>query len=120
MSAPATTTEPFVLRARRSRSSQPNRRASVNTRIPSGGRASGRVEVDHTPRVADELETACVSADVAFRILGVGRTAGYKSINDGTFPVAIVRIGRIIRVPLVPLRRALGIADDVSENNRLS
>jgi hypothetical protein len=118
MATTATGTKPVHIHPTRSVPSQPNLRTSrPSSRSSASDGATG--SDDAGPAV--QPEPVCVSADVAFRVLGVGRTAGYKAINDGTFPVAIVRIGRIIRVPLIPLRRALGISiDDGSENDRLS
>ena len=52
-------------------------------------------------------ERAVVSAEEAFKALGVDRTTGYRSIRNGTFPVNVVRVGRVIRVPTSALRRVL-------------
>ena len=106
MAATATTAEPVLLDTTRSSATRPKALPNPN---------------DVTTRVGGSAEAVCVSADVAFGILGVGRTAGYKSISHGTFPVRVIRVGRIIRVPLVPLRRVLGIAGDGdTESERLS
>jgi predicted DNA-binding transcriptional regulator AlpA len=48
-----------------------------------------------------------LTAEEAFAELGIDRSTGYKSIRDGTFPVPIIRVGRIIRVPTAALRRLL-------------
>jgi len=48
-----------------------------------------------------------ISADEAFRLLGVDRSTGYKAIREGTFPVPIVRVGRVIRIPTVAMLRLL-------------
>ena len=55
----------------------------------------------------DPTERPVISAEEAFRELGIDRTTGYRSIRDGTFPVEVVRVGRIIRVPTLALRRLL-------------
>ena len=55
----------------------------------------------------DPTERPVISAEEAFRELGIDRTTGYRSIRDGTFPIEVVRIGRSIRVPTVALRRLL-------------
>jgi len=52
---------------------------------------------------------ACVSAEEAFQQLGVDRTTGYRAIRDGTFPLPVIRVGRLIKVPTAALRRALGL-----------
>jgi predicted DNA-binding transcriptional regulator AlpA len=54
-----------------------------------------------------------VSADEAFAFLGIDRTTGYRAILENTFPVPVIRVGRIYRVPAVPLRRLLDAADVV-------
>jgi predicted DNA-binding transcriptional regulator AlpA len=48
-----------------------------------------------------------ISAEDAFRLLGVDRGTGYKAIRNGTFPVPVMRIGRVIRVPTAALIRLL-------------
>jgi predicted DNA-binding transcriptional regulator AlpA len=54
-----------------------------------------------------------VSADEAFAFLGIDRTTGYRAIHENTFPVPVIRIGRIYRVPADRLRRLLDAADVV-------
>ena len=53
------------------------------------------------------LDQAVVSAEEAFKLLRIDRSTGYKSIRDGTFPLPIVRIGRIIRIPTAALVKLL-------------
>lgn len=55
----------------------------------------------------DPIQQPVVSAEEAFRELGIDRTTGYRSIREGTFPVEILRVGRAIRVPTLALRRLL-------------
>ena len=57
-----------------------------------------------------------VSADEAFAFLGIDRTTGYRAIHDNTFPVPVIRIGRIYRVPADRLRRLLDAADAVVDD----
>jgi predicted DNA-binding transcriptional regulator AlpA len=52
---------------------------------------------------------ACVSADQAFRCLGIDRTTGYRAIKTGTFPLPVIRVGRTIRIPTAALRRLLTV-----------
>lgn len=59
--------------------------------------------------VPDPVVQPCLSADEAFAQLGVDRTTGYRAIRDGTFPVPVIRVGRLIRVPTAALRRVLGL-----------
>lgn len=49
--------------------------------------------------ILDPKNKPVVSAEEAFKLLGIDRGTGYKSIKDGTFPLPVIRVGRIIRVP---------------------
>ena len=55
------------------------------------------------------LPPTTVPPEVAFQALGCGRTAGYASIRAGTFPVPVLRLGRVIKIPTAPLLKALGL-----------
>lgn len=55
--------------------------------------------------IPDPSSRACVTADEAFAELGIDRTTGYRAIREGTFPVPVIRVGRLIRVPTAALRR---------------
>ena len=59
----------------------------------------------------------CFTADEAFELLGIDRTTGYRSIRDGTFPVPVVRVGRLIRVPVMPLQHLLGVPERSTSQN---
>lgn len=50
---------------------------------------------------------SCVTADEAFAELGIDRATGYRAIREGTFPIPVIRVGRLIRVPTLALRRLL-------------
>lgn len=52
-------------------------------------------------------ERSVMSAEEAFEHLGVDRTTGYRAIKEGRFPVPVIRVGRIIRVPVDPLMQLL-------------
>jgi predicted DNA-binding transcriptional regulator AlpA len=67
----------------------------------------------------DPTERPVISAEEVFRELGIDRTAGYRSIRDGTFPVEVVHVGRIIRVPTIALRQLLHL-DGAERHNVLS
>ena len=72
----------------------------------------------HAPRrLALALSLAAcngnTTADEAFAELGIDRTTGYRAIKDGTFPVPVIRVGRLIRVPTAALRRLLDADDDL-------
>ena len=60
-----------------------------------------------------------VSADEAFAFLGIDRTTGYRAIHMNTFPVPVIRVGRLYRVPMAPLRRLLGDTDVVERAETL-
>lgn len=49
----------------------------------------------------------CVAAEEAFRLLGIDRTTGYRAIKDETFPLPIIRVGRLLKVPTAALHRLL-------------
>ena len=62
-------------------------------------------------------ERSVMSAEEAFEHLGVDRTTGYRAIKEGRFPVPVIRVGRIIRVPIEPLMRLLhGMTPDVDSS----
>ena len=69
--------------------------------------ARARRVVDLNPRNAPVL-----SAEEAFKLLRIDRTTGYKAIKDGTFPVPIIRVGRLIRIPTAALLGLLRLASD--------
>jgi predicted DNA-binding transcriptional regulator AlpA len=52
-------------------------------------------------------DAKCVSAEEAFRHLGIDRTTGYRAIKDGTFPLPIIHVGRLLKVPTAALQRLL-------------
>jgi excisionase family DNA binding protein len=57
--------------------------------------------------IPDPSIRACLTADEAFAELGIDRTTGYRAIREGTFPVPVIRVGRLIRVPTAALRALL-------------
>ena len=74
---------------------------------------SGREQADPSSKkpqawqLPDPMEQPVVTAEEAFRVLGIDRSTGYKAIREGTFPVPVLRIGRVIRVPTLPLVQLL-------------
>ena len=51
-----------------------------------------------------------LTAEAAFRALGIGLTLGYQLIRDGEFPVDVLRLGsRAVRIPVLPLLHVLGL-----------
>ena len=69
--------------------------------------------------IPDPTTRSCVTADEAFAELGIDRTTGYRAIQEGTFPVPVIRVGRLIRVPTAPLRRLLDPLLDGAEPDEL-
>jgi predicted DNA-binding transcriptional regulator AlpA len=57
--------------------------------------------------IPDPKDRPVVSAEEAFAELGVEKHTGYKAIREGTFPVPVIHVGRLIRVPTAALRKAL-------------
>ncbi|MFP5326525.1 MAG: helix-turn-helix domain-containing protein [Acidimicrobiia bacterium] len=57
--------------------------------------------------VPDPTTQPCLSAEEAFAILGIERKTGYRAIKDGSFPVPVIRVGRLIRIPTAALSRLL-------------
>ena len=53
-----------------------------------------------------------VSVEVAGALLGISRTTAYRLVSCGEFPVAVLRVGRQLRVPTVPLANLLGLRQD--------
>lgn len=49
-----------------------------------------------------------LSIEEASAELGIGRTLGYELAKSGRFPVRVLRLGRLYRVPAGELRRLLG------------
>lgn len=48
-------------------------------------------------------QPAVVDVCEAARILGIGRTLAYRLVRDGSWPTPLLRIGRLIKVPVEPL-----------------
>ena len=63
--------------------------------------------------VPDPTTQPCLSAEEAFAILGIERKTGYRAIKEGSFPVPVIRVGRLIRVPTAALSRLLSGGDAV-------
>lgn len=51
-----------------------------------------------------------VSIEQAATSLGIGRTLAYALAKQGRFPVRVLRLGRLYRVPRAELLRLLGEA----------
>ena len=64
------------------------------------------------------VDRPVISADEAFEHLGVDRTTGYRAIKEGRFPLPVIRVGRLIRVPTAPLWRLLNGEVEPEGNDR--
>jgi excisionase family DNA binding protein len=49
-----------------------------------------------------------VDLPVAAQMLGIGRTFAYQLVREGRWPTPVIRVGRLIKVPVAPLREYLG------------
>ena len=58
----------------------------------------------------EEAKTKTLSIEEASAELGIGRTLGYELARSGQFPVPVLRLGRLYRVPAAELHRLLGEA----------
>jgi hypothetical protein len=52
---------------------------------------------------------ATLTLPEAARLLGIGRTHAYTLAAHGDFPVPVMRLGRVVRVPTAPLLTLLGL-----------
>ena len=64
--------------------------------------------------VPDPTTQPCLSAEEAFAILGIERKTGYRAIKDGSFPVPVIRVGRLIRIPTAALLRLVTGYDEAT------
>jgi predicted DNA-binding transcriptional regulator AlpA len=60
-----------------------------------------------------DARAAVVDLPEAAAMLGIGRTLAYRLVREDAWPTPVIRVGRLIKVPLRPLREYLG-ADDVA------
>src|SRR3954469_5315692 len=49
------------------------------------------------------VAAAVVDLPQAAQILGIGRTLAYRLVREGRWPTPVIRIGRLIKVPVWPL-----------------
>jgi excisionase family DNA binding protein len=55
-------------------------------------------------------QSATVSVPEAAGRLGISRSNAYALVRAGNFPVRVIRVGRLVRVPAVELDAMLGVA----------
>jgi excisionase family DNA binding protein len=63
------------------------------------GTSPGSDQLADLPPVIDLIEAAA--------LLGIGRTTAYKLVRRGEWPTPVLRTGRLIKVPTVPLLELL-------------
>jgi hypothetical protein len=61
-----------------------------------------------------------VDLPTAAALLGIGRTISYALVREDRFPVPVLRVGRLIRVPTAPLLALLGITPHSDSTHRTS
>jgi excisionase family DNA binding protein len=61
-----------------------------------------------------DARAAVVDLPEAAAMLGIGRTLAYRLVREGSWPTPVIRVGRLIKVPLRPLREYLGAPDVAS------
>jgi predicted DNA-binding transcriptional regulator AlpA len=61
-----------------------------------------------------DARAAVVDLPGAAVMLGIGRTLAYRLVREGAWPTPVIRVGRLIKVPLRPLREYLGAHDVAS------
>lgn len=49
------------------------------------------------------VQAAVVDLPQAAQILGIGRTLAYRLVREGRWPTPVIRVGRLIKVPVWPL-----------------
>lgn len=59
-----------------------------------------------------------LTARQAFALLDIDRSTGYKAIRDGRFPVPVIRVGRVIRIPTASVVRLLEMPDVAADRAR--
>jgi excisionase family DNA binding protein len=91
-------------------------RAVIALLGPQTRRRSYRRALRPAPLIPDPSVRPVMSADEVFAELGIERSTGYKAIRDGTFPLPVLRVGRIIRIPTAAVRRLLEL--DASDEQR--
>lgn len=47
-------------------------------------------------------------------MLGIGRTLAYRLVREGDWPTPVIRVGRLIKVPLQPLQEYLSRPPDTA------
>ena len=59
-------------------------------------------------------ESLTMTLPEAAKLLHVSRQHAYALVKRGEFPVPVVRVGHLFRVPVAPLKRLLGLEEGVA------
>jgi len=59
---------------------------------------------------------ASIDLPTTFRAVGIGRTKGYELVKAGSFPVPVLRLGRVQRVRTADVLELLGIPRSVEQD----
>jgi predicted DNA-binding transcriptional regulator AlpA len=79
--------------------------------------AASRGTTTRIPIVTDsrtDARAAVIDLPEAAAMLGIGRTLAYRLVREDAWPTPVIRVGRLIKVPLRPLREYLGAHDVAS------
>lgn len=60
------------------------------------------------------MNNSTMSVKEAAARLGIGSGTAYESIKRGHFPLRIIRVGKLIRIPVAEVQAALGIPVDLA------
>lgn len=66
------------------------------------------------PRRTIRTRSAVVDLSEAAAMLGVGRTLAYRLVREGVWPTPVIRVGRLIKVPIQPLQEYLCLPPDAA------
>jgi hypothetical protein len=70
------------------------------------------MEQRHRPPVGgEERLPAVLDVPEAARMLGIGRTLAYELVRTDEWPTPVIRIGRLVKVPIQPLLDYLATGD---------
>lgn len=64
----------------------------------------------------DPRERPVLLAPEVFKLLGIHSSTGYQAIQDGSFPLPVIRVGRTIRVPTRAVHQLLAGQEVSSED----
>jgi excisionase family DNA binding protein len=72
------------------------------------GRLGPQTRFPIVPDSRTDSWAAVIDLPEAAAMLGIGRTLAYRLVREGSWPTPVIRVGRLIKVPLQPLREYVG------------